>query len=122
MQADVTAVTIQHNKIVSNEVKDNYALLVPYYGENSKRIFWPIQYFYWIPLAWLIHGFASFCSNLTFFTRSLLATLFKSAASSHDILQFPSLIYFASRHLSPRTYYIILYIFYLLILFIVLLC
>ena len=31
MYADMTAVTIQPDKIVSNEVKDNYALLEPSY-------------------------------------------------------------------------------------------
>jgi len=35
MRADMTAVTIQSNKIVSNEVKDNYALLEPSYGKNQ---------------------------------------------------------------------------------------
>ena len=33
--ADMTAVTIQSNRIVSNEVKDNYALLEPSYGKNQ---------------------------------------------------------------------------------------
>ena len=32
--ADMAAVTIQSNKIVLNEVKDNYALLEPLYRKN----------------------------------------------------------------------------------------
>ena len=39
MHADVTAVTIQSNKIVSNEVKDNEALLEPSYGKNPNELF-----------------------------------------------------------------------------------
>ena len=35
MYADVTAITIQSNKIVLNEVKDNYTLLEPSYGKNQ---------------------------------------------------------------------------------------
>ena len=35
MHADMTALTIQSNKIVSNEVKDNYALLEPSYGKKQ---------------------------------------------------------------------------------------
>ena len=35
MHADMTAVTIPSNKIVSNEVKDNQALLEPCYGKNQ---------------------------------------------------------------------------------------
>ena len=31
VHADVTAVTIQSSKVVSSEVKDNYALLEPLY-------------------------------------------------------------------------------------------
>ena len=31
----MTAVTIQSNRIVSNEVKDSYALLEPSYGKNQ---------------------------------------------------------------------------------------
>ena len=42
MHADATAVTIQSNKIVSNEVKDNQALLEPSY--RNKQTFWPTQY------------------------------------------------------------------------------
>ena len=34
MHADMTAVTIQSNTIVLNEVKDNSALLEPSYGKN----------------------------------------------------------------------------------------
>ena len=34
MDADVTAVTIESNKIVWNEVKDNEALLELSYGKN----------------------------------------------------------------------------------------
>ena len=30
----MTAVTIQSNKIVSNEVKDNYVVLEPLHGKN----------------------------------------------------------------------------------------
>ena len=37
MHTEVTAVTIQSNKIVSKEVKDNYALLEPSYGKNQKN-------------------------------------------------------------------------------------
>jgi len=36
MHADITAVTIQSNKIVSNEVKDNQVLLEPLYGKKEK--------------------------------------------------------------------------------------
>ena len=35
MHADRTAVTIQSNKIVSNEVQDNKALLEPLYGKKK---------------------------------------------------------------------------------------
>ena len=38
----MTAVTIQSNKIVVNEIKDNQALLEPFYGKN--QTFWPTQY------------------------------------------------------------------------------
>ena len=34
MHTDMTAVTIQSNKIVLNEVKDDYALLEPSYRKN----------------------------------------------------------------------------------------
>ena len=34
MLADMTAVTIQSNRSVSNEVKNNSGLLEPFYGEN----------------------------------------------------------------------------------------
>ena len=34
MHTDMTAVTIQSNKIVSNAVKENSALLEPSYGKN----------------------------------------------------------------------------------------
>lgn len=71
---------------------------------------WLALYFCWTTLAWLINGFASFCSSLTFSARSLLSTLSKSAPFP-STLQLPSLIYFASRHFSPQTYNI----FYLLI-------
>ena len=37
MHADMTAVTTQSNKIVSNEVKDNQALLQPAYGRKKKK-------------------------------------------------------------------------------------
>ena len=43
MHANMTAVTIQSNKIVSNEVKDNLALLEPSYGEKMTML--PTQYF-----------------------------------------------------------------------------
>ena len=36
MHADMTAVTIQSNKIVSNEVKENYMLREPSYGKNKQ--------------------------------------------------------------------------------------
>ena len=35
MYAGMTAATIQSNKIVSNEVKDDYAVLEPPYGKNQ---------------------------------------------------------------------------------------
>ena len=35
MHADMTAVTIQSDKMVSNEVKDNEALLEPSYRKNQ---------------------------------------------------------------------------------------
>ena len=34
MYADMTAVTVQSNKIVSEEVEDNYALLEPLYRKK----------------------------------------------------------------------------------------
>ena len=40
----MTPVTIQFNKIVSNDVKDNEVLLEPSY--RKKRMFWPIQCLY----------------------------------------------------------------------------
>ena len=36
MHADMTAVAIQPNKIVLNEVKDNKALLEPSYRKNTR--------------------------------------------------------------------------------------
>ena len=39
MYTDTTAVTIQSNKIVSSEVKDNQALLEPAYGEKLNELF-----------------------------------------------------------------------------------
>ena len=45
MDTDITAVTIQSNKTVSNEVKDNQVLLEPSYGKNRMNIR-PIQYYY----------------------------------------------------------------------------
>ena len=36
---DTTAVTIQSNKIVSNEVKDNWVLLEPSHGEGLNELF-----------------------------------------------------------------------------------
>ena len=44
MHVDMTAVTIQSNKIVSNNVKDNYTLLEPSYRKKTKETFWPTQY------------------------------------------------------------------------------
>ena len=44
MQADRTAVTIQSNKIVSNEVKDNSTTRAQRM-EKTKQTFWPTQYF-----------------------------------------------------------------------------
>ena len=38
MHADLKAATIQSNKIVSNEVKDNGTLLEPLHGENVTDI------------------------------------------------------------------------------------
>ena len=38
MPADVTAVTIQSNKIVSNEIKDSQVLLEPSYGKNQTKV------------------------------------------------------------------------------------
>ena len=43
MHTDVTPVTIQCNKIVSNEVKDNKVPLEPSYGKKTKQTFWPTQ-------------------------------------------------------------------------------
>ena len=42
MHADMTAIRIQSNKIVSNEVKDNYALLETLY-RKTKQTSWPTQ-------------------------------------------------------------------------------
>ena len=39
MYTDMTAVTIESNKIVSNEVKDNRVLLQPSYGEGLNELF-----------------------------------------------------------------------------------
>ena len=39
MQADMTALTIQSNKIVLNEVKDKWALLEPLYGKSVTDFF-----------------------------------------------------------------------------------
>ena len=39
MHTDVTAVTIQSNKTVSNEVQDNEALLEPSDGEKTNELF-----------------------------------------------------------------------------------
>ena len=46
MHADRTAVTIQTNKIVLNEVKDNQTLLEPSNRKknNNEWTFWPTQY------------------------------------------------------------------------------
>ena len=41
MYADVTAITIQSNKIVLNEVKDNEVLLEPSHGEKKTKTFRP---------------------------------------------------------------------------------
>ena len=38
MHADMTAVTIQSNKIVSNEVKGNKVLLKPLYGKKRMNL------------------------------------------------------------------------------------
>ena len=39
MHTDMTAVTIESNKIVSNEVKDNWVLLQPSYGKGLNELF-----------------------------------------------------------------------------------
>ena len=39
MHADITAVTIQSNKIVLNEIKDNQALLGPPYRKKTNKLF-----------------------------------------------------------------------------------
>ena len=39
MQADMILVTIQSNKILLNEVKDNEALLEPSYGKKPNELF-----------------------------------------------------------------------------------
>ena len=39
MYTDMTALTIQSTKIVSNEVKDNWALLEPSYGKKTQNVF-----------------------------------------------------------------------------------
>ena len=39
MHADMIAITVQSNKIVSNEVKDNSALLEPAYGKKKTNNF-----------------------------------------------------------------------------------
>ena len=39
MQADMILVTIQSNKILLNEVKDNEALLEPSYGKKTNDLF-----------------------------------------------------------------------------------
>ena len=38
MHADMTAATIQSNKIVSNEVKDKQAWLEPSYGKKQTKV------------------------------------------------------------------------------------
>ena len=47
------AVTIQSNKIVSNKVKDNYALLEPPYGKKRKGLFGQTSVY---PGEWLTGG------------------------------------------------------------------
>ena len=44
MHTDMTAVTIQSNKNVLNEVKDNSGLLEPLYGKKNKLTLWPTHY------------------------------------------------------------------------------
>ena len=39
MHGNITAVTVQFNKIVSNEVKDNEVLLEPSYGKKTNELF-----------------------------------------------------------------------------------
>ena len=39
MHFDIIAVIIQHDKIISNEVKDNYALLEPSYRKKPNELF-----------------------------------------------------------------------------------
>ena len=43
MYADMTTITIQSNKIVSNEVEDNEALIGPFYKKKTPT-FCPTQY------------------------------------------------------------------------------
>ena len=50
----MTAVTIQSNKIVSNEVKDNYVPLEPSYGEKPNELFGQPNTFFFILFS--IHG------------------------------------------------------------------
>ena len=50
MHADMTAVTVQSNKIVLNQVRQ-LALLEPSYG-NKQTNFWPTQY-NWVALLWV---------------------------------------------------------------------
>ena len=48
----MTAVEIQSNKIVSNEIKDDAALLEPSYGRNQTFLANPIIYNPYICQAW----------------------------------------------------------------------
>ena len=61
----MTAVTIQCNKIVLNEVKDNLVLLEPSYGK-TKRTFWSTQS---IPNFGLTHWVLIACKLMKVFSH-----------------------------------------------------
>lgn len=79
--------------------------------EVLKFYVWLALYFCWIALAWLINGFASFCSNLTFSARSFLATLSKSAPFPSTFLD---LFCFKALFTSDILYFLLINIFFVL--------
>ena len=79
----MTAVTIQSNKTVLNEVKDNYALLEPSYRKtvenflaNSTAQLWRQRSFPTLPVPQVRHFFLGECSWLDFFHYTLITLQF----------------------------------------------
>ena len=65
MHADMTAVTIQLNKIISNEVKDNQALLEPSYKKELNEHFGQssIMYYIWWDVMFIINMLVAICDK-----------------------------------------------------------